>query len=169
MSCIFCNIVKFDSASICSEVHTYHGPGYFTTYMFPGYKAFGKEEGSWFIQKLCQVLTKQHEERDLESMLIEVNHRVATEHITKMPTKDGGRLDKKRSVPWVASMLTKQVWFYPPEKNQNLRLTDHRNWSSSYFRVALTFVCIWNFNEFVNNNLQLGSAGRYCFRTQLDG
>ena len=88
--------------------------------MFPGYKAFGKEEVSWFIQKLCQVLTKQHRKQDLESMLIEVKHRLATEHITKMPKKEGGRFDKKRSVPWVASMLTKQVWFYPPEENQNL-------------------------------------------------
>ena len=74
---------------------------------FPGYIGFGDDHGSWFIHELCQVLLEQYGERDLESMLTEVNHRV-TKYTTKIPRdKD----DKRKSVPWVASMLTKQVRF----------------------------------------------------------
>ena len=80
----------------------------FITDIFLGFIAFGDNNGSWFVRKLCQVLLEQHGEWDLVSMLTEVNYRVATEFTTNIAGDEV--YHDRQTVSWVASMLTKQVW-----------------------------------------------------------
>ena len=78
------------------------------TCLFPEFFAFHNTQGSWFIRVLCQVLLEQHEHRDLLSMLTEVNWRVATEFTTNTKANHP-EFHGRRTMPWVASMLRKDV------------------------------------------------------------
>ena len=61
------------------------------------------EDGSWYIQELCQVLGKHHSKEDLVTMVTRVHHVVAT--------KDGYMYGKYRQQPQLVSTLRGPVYF----------------------------------------------------------
>ena len=64
--------------------------------------------GSWFIQSLCEMVTKYAKELELLHILTRVNHKVAVEFVSA--TNDPG-FDAKKQIPCVVSMLTKEMYF----------------------------------------------------------
>ncbi|XP_046376833.1 caspase-3-like [Haliotis rufescens] len=71
-----------------------------------GYRAWRHEgKGSWFIQTLCKVLEEHREKLDLLTMMTRVNHTVAFD----FPSQ--GRAHKKKQIPCITSMLTKDLFF----------------------------------------------------------
>ncbi|XP_010863694.2 caspase-3a [Esox lucius] len=77
----------------------------------PGYYSWrNTQTGSWFIQSLCEMISKYSKELEVQHILIRVNHKVATEFesVSVSPT-----FDAKKQIPCVVSMLTKEMYFTP--------------------------------------------------------
>lgn len=68
------------------------------------------EEGSWFIQALCEVLQKNWKRMDLLSMMTRVCRKVAIEFQSSAGRED---MSGKKQVPCITSMLTRDVYFSP--------------------------------------------------------
>ncbi|XP_033870423.3 caspase-3-like [Acipenser ruthenus] len=64
--------------------------------------------GSWFIQSLCDMLSKYGRELELMQILTRVNHKVALE-FESSSTIAG--FNYKKQIPCIVSMLTKEVHF----------------------------------------------------------
>lgn len=64
--------------------------------------------GSWFMQSLCEVISKYGKELELQHILTRVNHKVAVdfESVSTLPG-----FDAKKQIPCIVSMLTKEMYF----------------------------------------------------------
>lgn len=67
-------------------------------------------KGSWFIQALCNKLEKYGQTWDFMKILTYVNHQVAYEFESNA---SAAHMNKKKQVPSVVSMLTKELVFLP--------------------------------------------------------
>ncbi|XP_053245133.1 caspase-7 [Podarcis raffonei] len=75
----------------------------------PGYYSWRNPgNGSWFVQSLCEVLTKYAKELEILQMLTMVNYKVARNYESQC---DDPRFNGKKQIPCVVSMLTKEVYF----------------------------------------------------------
>ncbi|XP_041079857.1 caspase-3-like isoform X3 [Polyodon spathula] len=75
----------------------------------PGYYSWrNTASGSWFIQSLCDVLSKYGRELELMQILTRVNHKVALEFES---TSTIAGFNYKKQIPCIVSMLTKEVYF----------------------------------------------------------
>ncbi|KAK5608113.1 hypothetical protein CRENBAI_004111 [Crenichthys baileyi] len=75
----------------------------------PGYYSWrNTNNGSWFIQSLCETLNKFSGQLELMQLMTRVNHKVAFdfESASSLPGFDG-----KKQIPCVVSMLTKDFYF----------------------------------------------------------
>ncbi|XP_077588544.1 caspase-3-like [Stigmatopora nigra] len=75
----------------------------------PGYYSWrNTENGSWFIQALCEMLQRFKGELELMHIMTRVNHKVATqfESNSNLPGFTG-----KKQIPCISSMLTKEFYF----------------------------------------------------------
>ena len=76
-----------------------------------GYYSFrNSHAGSWFIQALTRVLISHGHKLDLLTLLTRVNYIVAYEFESRARDAE---MSKKKQVPCVQSMLTKQLFFHP--------------------------------------------------------
>lgn len=75
----------------------------------PGFYSFRRASGSWFVTCLCGILQTQHRQMDLLSMLTLVNHQMAYEFSSNTPGRENKHTHRRRIVPWICSMLTKDV------------------------------------------------------------
>lgn len=66
--------------------------------------------GSWFIQSLCDMLTKYGRELEVLHIMTRVNHKVALE-FESVSNSPGFHAQKQ--IPCIVSMLTKELYFYP--------------------------------------------------------
>ncbi|XP_002730721.1 caspase-7-like [Saccoglossus kowalevskii] len=77
----------------------------------PGYYSFrNPTNGSWFVQALCQVLNRYGDTMDLLRIMTRVMKTVAYEFESRT---DQAWTDKKKQMPCVVSMLTKDLYFLP--------------------------------------------------------
>ncbi|XP_052824874.1 caspase-3-like [Octopus bimaculoides] len=76
----------------------------------PGFYSYTRNTiGSWFIQSLAHILRKHGDRLELQQLMILVNRKVAYEYES---INGDDRLNKKKQVPCIASMLTKELYFY---------------------------------------------------------
>nr|7JL7_C Chain C, Caspase 3, apoptosis-related cysteine protease a [Danio rerio]7JL7_D Chain D, Caspase 3, apoptosis-related cysteine protease a [Danio rerio] len=83
----------------------------------PGYYSWRTTmTGSWFIQSLCEMMTKYGSELELLQIMTRVNHKVALdfESTSNMPG-----FDAKKQIPCIVSMLTKEMYFTPLEHHHH--------------------------------------------------
>lgn len=66
--------------------------------------------GSWFIQSLCDMISKHGKQLELQHIMTRVNHKVAVEFES---VSNSPGFDKKKQIPCIVSMLTKEVYFSP--------------------------------------------------------
>ncbi|XP_077466182.1 caspase-3-like [Stigmatopora argus] len=75
----------------------------------PGYYSWrNRQNGSWFIQALCEMLQRFKGELELMQIMTRVNHKVAT-HFESYSTESG--FTGKKQIPYISSMLTKELYF----------------------------------------------------------
>lgn len=74
------------------------------TYLNLGYISWSEENGSWFIQSLCEVLNEKSKEWDLLQMLTYVCKRVAINYESRSRQVS---TNKTKSIPQIVSTLTK--------------------------------------------------------------
>ncbi|KAK3507634.1 hypothetical protein QTP70_031681 [Hemibagrus guttatus] len=75
----------------------------------PGYYSWRNTmTGSWFMQSLCEMLSRYGRELELIHVLTRVNHKVALdfESASNMPG-----FHAKKQIPCIVSMLTKEMYF----------------------------------------------------------
>ncbi|XP_068176794.1 caspase-3a [Antennarius striatus] len=77
----------------------------------PGYYSWRNTmSGSWFVQSLCDLLSKYGKELELQHILTRVNHKVAVEFES---VSNSPGFHAKKQIPCIVSMLTKEMYFYP--------------------------------------------------------
>lgn len=77
----------------------------------PGYYSWRNTmTGSWFIQSLCDMLSKYGKELELLHIMTRVNHKVAVEFES---VSNSPGFDAKKQIPCIVSMLTKEMYFSP--------------------------------------------------------
>jgi hypothetical protein len=69
--------------------------------------------GSWFIQSLCDQLDKHKRDLDLSRIMTRVNEQVAYDYESNC--KSDPALCGMKQIPSIVSMLTKDLYFYPPQ------------------------------------------------------
>lgn len=77
----------------------------------PGYYSWRNTmSGSWFIQSLCDMISKYGMELELQHIMTRVNHKVAVEFesVSNAPS-----FHAKKQIPCIVSMLTKEMYFCP--------------------------------------------------------
>lgn len=67
------------------------------------------QNGSWFVQSLCEILTKYADEYDLNTMLTLTTQKVAYEFVSCVPNRPD--MDKKKQSPCLMSTLTRLLYF----------------------------------------------------------
>jgi hypothetical protein len=78
---------------------------------FLGYYAWRNSlKGSWFIQALCEMLTKYGSKWDLLRILTKVNRRVAMDYQSNC---SDAYMNQRQQIPVFVSTLTKDVKFLP--------------------------------------------------------
>ncbi|CAI9722925.1 caspasecaspase-3-like [Octopus vulgaris] len=76
----------------------------------PGFYSWrNSTNGSWFIQSLAHILEKDGDRLELQQLMISVNRRVAYEYESNA---SHSFMNKMKQVPCIASMLTKELYFY---------------------------------------------------------
>lgn len=78
---------------------------YSSYYEYKSYR--NPEEGCWFIQALCEVLSGDIQQTDLLSLLTDVSYQV----VYKYSLQSGQGRSRKLQVPMITSMLTKKLYF----------------------------------------------------------
>ena len=79
----------------------------------PGYYSWRNcRNGSWFIQSLCYILEQYGSELEIHQIMTKVNYHVAYEYESK---SNDYRMNRMKQVPYVASMLTKELKFSPKQ------------------------------------------------------
>lgn len=77
----------------------------------PGYYSWrNTQTGSWFMQSLCEMISKYGKELEILHIMTRVNHKVAVE-FESISNSPG--FDAKKQIPCVVSMLTKEMYFTP--------------------------------------------------------
>ncbi|KAK5899169.1 hypothetical protein CesoFtcFv8_008675 [Champsocephalus esox] len=77
----------------------------------PGYYSWrNTSSGSWFMQSLCEMISKYGKELELQHILTRVNHKVAVE-FESVSYSPG--FNAKKQIPCIVSMLTKEMYFSP--------------------------------------------------------
>ncbi|KAM9363859.1 caspase-3a [Symphorus nematophorus] len=77
----------------------------------PGYYSWRNTmTGSWFIQALCDMISKYGNELELLHIMTRVNHKVAVEFES---VSNSPGFDAKKQIPCIVSMLTKEMYFSP--------------------------------------------------------
>lgn len=77
----------------------------------PGYYSWRNTmTGSWFIQSLCEMISKYGKELEILHIMTRVNHKVAVE-FESVSTSQG--FHAKKQIPCIVSMLTKEMYFSP--------------------------------------------------------
>lgn len=77
----------------------------------PGYYSWrNTQTGSWFIQSLCDMISKYGKELELMHIMTRVNHKVAVEFESVSNTS---LFHAKKQIPCIVSMLTKEMYFSP--------------------------------------------------------
>lgn len=66
--------------------------------------------GSWFIQSLCETISKYGNQLELLHIMTRVNHKVATQFESVSHSPD---YNAKKQIPCIVSMLTKEMYFFP--------------------------------------------------------
>uniref|UniRef100_A0A3Q3WDD4 Caspase-3 n=1 Tax=Mola mola TaxID=94237 RepID=A0A3Q3WDD4_MOLML len=75
----------------------------------PGYYSWRNTmTGSWFIQSLCDMLSKYSKELELQHIMTRVNHKVAVEFES---VSNSPGFDAMKQIPCIVSMLTKEMYF----------------------------------------------------------
>ncbi|XP_059198862.1 caspase-3a [Centropristis striata] len=77
----------------------------------PGYYSWRNTmTGSWFMQSLCDMISKYGKELEVLHIMTRVNHKVAVEFesISNAPG-----FNAKKQIPCIVSMLTKEMYFSP--------------------------------------------------------
>ncbi|CAC5377704.1 CASP7 [Mytilus coruscus] len=79
----------------------------------PGYYAWRNSiDGSWFVQALSTVLEKYGSQLDLVRVLTRVNKLVAYKF---QSNTSNPYMSRKKQIPCITSMLTKELYFYPKQ------------------------------------------------------
>lgn len=77
----------------------------------PGYYSWrNTQTGSWFMQSLCEMISKYGRELEILHIMTRVNHKVAVEFES---VSNSPGFDAKKQIPCVVSMLTKEMYFTP--------------------------------------------------------
>uniref|UniRef100_A0A3Q3E137 Caspase-3 n=1 Tax=Labrus bergylta TaxID=56723 RepID=A0A3Q3E137_9LABR len=77
----------------------------------PGYYSWRNTmTGSWFMQSLCEMMSKYGRELELQHIMTRVNHKVAVE-FESISNSPG--FNAKKQIPCIVSMLTKEMYFTP--------------------------------------------------------
>ncbi|XP_060772719.1 caspase-3a [Neoarius graeffei] len=77
----------------------------------PGYYSWRNTmTGSWFMQSLCEILSKHGWELELMQILTRVNYKVALDFESASNMHD---FHAKKQIPCIVSMLTKEMYFTP--------------------------------------------------------
>lgn len=77
----------------------------------PGYYSWRNTmTGSWFIQSLCEMISKYGNELELQHIMTRVNHKVAVEFES---VSNAPGFHAKKQIPCIVSMLTKEMYFSP--------------------------------------------------------
>ncbi|XP_038568991.1 caspase-3a [Micropterus salmoides] len=77
----------------------------------PGYYSWRNTmTGSWFIQSLCDMISKYGKELELQHIMTRVNHKVAVEFVS---VSNSPGFDAKKQIPCIVSMLTREMYFSP--------------------------------------------------------
>ncbi|XP_046900348.1 caspase-3a isoform X1 [Hypomesus transpacificus] len=77
----------------------------------PGYYSWrNTQTGSWFMQSLCDMISKYGKELEVLHIMTRVNHKVAVEFES---VSNSTGFDAKKQIPCVVSMLTKEMYFTP--------------------------------------------------------
>ncbi|XP_070770392.1 caspase-3a [Enoplosus armatus] len=77
----------------------------------PGYYSWRNTmTGSWFMQSLCDMISKYGKELELLHIMTRVNHKVAVEFVS---VSNSPGFDAKKQIPCIVSMLTKEMYFSP--------------------------------------------------------
>ncbi|XP_028263182.1 caspase-3a [Parambassis ranga] len=77
----------------------------------PGYYSWrNTQTGSWFMQSLCEMISKYGKELDILHIMTRVNHKVAVEFES---VSNSPGFHAKKQIPCIASMLTKEMYFSP--------------------------------------------------------
>lgn len=75
----------------------------------PGFQSFRNDvNGSWFIQTLCDTIDKYKYTYDFLKILTITSHAVA---YNKQSENENKKIDSKKQMPCIATMLTKQLLF----------------------------------------------------------
>ncbi|XP_072240942.1 caspase-3a [Leuresthes tenuis] len=76
----------------------------------PGYYSWRNTmSGSWFIQSLCDAMSKYGKELELLHIMTRVNHKVAVEFES---VSNSPGFHAKKQIPCIVSMLTKEMYFF---------------------------------------------------------
>ena len=73
------------------------------------------QNGSWFIQALCQILDEQGHKLEIMQLMTAVNRRVAYHY---QSNSNEPEMSGKRQVPCIVSMLTKECFFRPKSSSR---------------------------------------------------
>lgn len=77
----------------------------------PGYYSWRNTmTGSWFMQSLCDMISKYGKELELQHIMIRVNHKVAVEFES---VSNSPGFNARKQIPCIVSMLTKEMYFSP--------------------------------------------------------
>ncbi|XP_034455891.1 caspase-3a [Hippoglossus hippoglossus] len=75
----------------------------------PGYYSWrNTTTGSWFMQSLCEMISKYGKELELQHIMTRVNHKVAVEFVS---VSNSPGFNAKKQIPCIMSMLTKEMYF----------------------------------------------------------
>ncbi|XP_013773050.1 caspase-like [Limulus polyphemus] len=78
----------------------------------PGFCSFrNTNNGSWFIQALCNVLKTQAKDSDLQSLMTVVCRKVAYDFESCKP--DDPKMSRMKQMPCISSTLTRKIFFHP--------------------------------------------------------
>ncbi|CAJ1052550.1 Hypothetical predicted protein [Xyrichtys novacula] len=75
----------------------------------PGYYSWRNTmTGSWFMQSLCEMISKYGRQLEILHIMTRVNHKVAVEFES---VSNSPGFDAKKQIPCIVSMLTKEFYF----------------------------------------------------------
>ena len=93
--------------------------------LFLGHFSFRKDSGSWFIKQLWLALKESCLKLELIEILERVNLAVAYSYQANTAESENEKiraLHGKGQMPWVMSMLTKEVYLKPKDPGNNKAL-----------------------------------------------
>ncbi|CAM9337614.1 unnamed protein product [Lampetra planeri] len=103
--------IETDSADDCTSKIPVEADFLYAYSTAPGYYSWRNTmTGSWFMQALCEMISKYATELELLHIMTRVNHKVAVE-FESVSCSPG--FHAKKQIPCIVSMLTKEMYFYP--------------------------------------------------------